>query len=97
MNHEILLANVQDAVETEDMNAVPEGAQIVCSNPMCKAPIFELVKQLELGDVLSLDHVRGLHPHAQKSAETCQCPLCGHEYMKNGAVHTHFGWFPYTP
>ena len=98
MNHEILIANVQDHIETEpDMKALPEGTKIICSNQMCQAPIFELVTQLELGESLSLDHVRGLHPHAIKSAESCTCPTCGHPYIKNGAYHTHFGWFPYSP
>jgi hypothetical protein len=98
MNHEVLIANVQDHIETEwAMRAVPEGSKIVCPNKMCQAPLFEFVKQLDIGQYLSLDHIRALRPDALKSTELCQCPSCGHEYMKNGAISTHFGWFPYQP
>lgn len=98
MNHELLIANVQDHYETEfDMKAVPEGARIVCSNKMCQAPLFEFVKPLNIGEHLSIDHLHALRPDAMKSIEHCKCPACGHEYFKNGAVHTNFSWFPYVP
>lgn len=98
MNHELLLANVQDYIEHEDyMKAVPEGARIVCPNPNCQAPIFEVVKQIELGESPSLDHLHPLRPDAIKSSESCTCPACGKAYYVNGAVHTHFGWYPYNP
>ncbi len=98
MTFELLVANVQDHVETEvDMKAVPEGARIVCPNKMCGAMLFEFVKQFDIGEHLSIDHLHALRPDALKSIEQCKCPSCGHEYFKNGAVHTNFSWFPYSP
>lgn len=98
MTFELLVANVQDHYETEfDMKAVPEGSRIVCPNKMCQAPLFEFVKPFEIGQHLTLDHIHPLRNDAIKSAELCTCPSCGHAYMANGAVHTHFGWFPHQP
>jgi hypothetical protein len=79
------------------MKAIPEGARIVCSSKFCGLPIFEFVKELKLGEHLSLDHLTPLRPDALKSVETCTCPSCGAFYMDNGAIHCQFGWFPYPP
>lgn len=79
------------------MKAIPEGARIICPNRNCLAPIFEFVRQVELGKPLSLDDLHALRPDAVKSAESCCCPSCGKEYYTNGAVSLHFGWFPYNP
>lgn len=79
------------------MKAIPEGAKIICPNLQCDVPIFEFTEQFEIGESLSLDKLRALHPNAVRSSETCTCPQCGYVYMRNGAVHTHFGWFPYAP
>jgi len=98
MNHELLIANVQDHIEHEfDMKAVPEGSRIVCPNQMCQAPLFEVVRQINLGESPNLDQLAALRPDAIKSAESCTCPACGKAYFTNGAIHTNFGWFPYTP
>jgi len=79
------------------MKQIPEGSRITCPNKMCGIPLFEFVKPLAIGEHLSLDHINPLHNRAIQSAEHCTCPACGHRYMDNGAVHTHFGWFPYPP
>lgn len=79
------------------MKAVPEGARVVCPNKNCRAEIFEFTREFKPGDILSLDILHSLRPDAIKSAERCTCPACGVEYFTNGAISTHFGWYPYAP